>query len=182
MKRILFKHKRRRQPAFTLVELLVVIGIIALLAGISLPTFQAALIKAQGVRCAQNLHGIGIAVLSDATDNGGTLPEINQAATPVYPPTVLGIVGTLSNYGVTTNTVQCPVDMAQGATSSFTLYGSSYEWNPVFDDGTDPVTEVTVGPITASVNSSRVRVCTDFVAIHNGKVNALYGDGHTRLR
>ena len=182
MKRLPFWQKRRRRPAFTIVELLVVIGIIALLAGISMPTFQAVLVKAQGVRCAQNLHGIGIAVLSDATDNGETLPEINQAATPVYPPTVLGIVGTLSNYGVTTNTIQCPVDMAQGATSSFQMYGSSYEWNPVLDDGTDPVTQIGIGPVSINVNASRVRVCTDFIAIHNGKVNALYGDGHTRLR
>jgi prepilin-type processing-associated H-X9-DG protein len=95
---------------------------------------------------------------------------------------VLGLVGVLGPYGVITNTIQCPVDMAQGSASSFHLYGSSYEWNPVLDDGIDPVTVLPVGTVSVNVNSSRVRVCTDFVAIHNGKVNALYGDGHTRLR
>ena len=69
-----------------------------------------------------------------------------------------------------------------GASSSFKLYGSSYEWNPVLDDGTDPVTTLPIGPVDITVNPSRIRVCTDFVAIHRGKTNALYGDGHTRAR
>jgi prepilin-type processing-associated H-X9-DG protein len=72
--------------------------------------------------------------------------------------------------------------MAQGATSSFTLYKSSYEWNPVLDDGTDPVTTIAMGPIAINVNASRIRICTDFLPIHNSKMNALYGDGHTRAR
>jgi len=180
MKRSFFQ--RRRKPAFTIVELLVVIAIIALLAGLVLPNFQVAILKAQSTACSQQLHGIGIAVLSCATDHGGILPEINQAAIPVYPASVQGIVGVLGAYDVTTNTTQCPVDMTQGPTSSFHKYGSSYEWNPVLDDGTDPVTAIALGPIGVSVNASRIRVCTDFVAIHHGKTNALYGDGHTKAR
>jgi prepilin-type N-terminal cleavage/methylation domain-containing protein/prepilin-type processing-associated H-X9-DG protein len=173
---------RRYRPAFTIVELLVVIAIIALLAGLAMPNMSYSLLKAQSTVCAEQLHGIGVAVLSYATDNNDVLPEINQAAAPVYGASVPGIVGVLGAYGVTTNTTQCPVDMAQGATSSFKLYGSSYEWNPVLDDGTDPVTAIPVGPIQVNVNVSRIRVCTDFLPIHRGKMNALYGDGHTRAR
>jgi prepilin-type N-terminal cleavage/methylation domain-containing protein/prepilin-type processing-associated H-X9-DG protein len=173
---------RRRKPAFTIVELLVVIAIIALLAGLALPNFQVAILKAKSTACAQNLHGIGIAVLSYATDNSGTLPEINQAASPIYPGSVPGIVGVLGAYGVTTNTIQCPVDMTSGTASSFQKYKSSYEWNPVLDDGTDPVTAIPLGPIGVTVNAARIRVCTDFVPIHHGKMNALYGDGHTKAR
>jgi len=174
--------RRRRRPAFTIVELLVVIGIIALLAELTIPVMQYGILKAESTKCSVNLRGIGVAVLSSATDNNGILPEINQAAAPVYPGNVPGIVGVLGAYDVTTNTIQCPVDMAQGAASSFTLYGSSYEWNPVLDDGTDPVTTLPLGPVDISVNSSRIRVCTDFLPIHRGKTNALYGDGHTRAR
>jgi prepilin-type N-terminal cleavage/methylation domain-containing protein/prepilin-type processing-associated H-X9-DG protein len=174
--------KRRRRPAFTIVELLVVIAIIALMAGLALPNMQMATLKARSTVCAENLHGIGVAVLSDATDNNGVLPEINQAAAPVYGPNVPGIVGVLGNYGVSTNTIQCPVDLGQGAGSSFSHYGSSYEWNPVLDDGTDPVTTLPMGPVNIAVNTSRIRICTDFLPIHNGKMNALYGDGHTRAR
>jgi prepilin-type N-terminal cleavage/methylation domain-containing protein/prepilin-type processing-associated H-X9-DG protein len=180
MKRTLFQ--RRRRPAFTIIELLVVIAIIALLGSLAIPNMQYGILKAQSTNCAEQLHGIGAAVLSYATDNNDVLPEINQAAIPVYGPSVPGIVGVLGNYGVSTNTTQCPTDIAAGASSSFKLYGSSYEWNPVLDDGTDPVTTLPLGPIDITVNPSRVRVCTDFLPIHHGKTNALYGDGHTKAR
>jgi prepilin-type N-terminal cleavage/methylation domain-containing protein/prepilin-type processing-associated H-X9-DG protein len=183
MKSGFFHHRARQRPAFTLVELLVVIAIIALLAGISIPNAASFIRRAQSTKCAANLHGIGIALLSYATDNNATLPEINQTAPPLpYPATVPGIVGVLGAYGVVTNTTQCPTDLASGAGSSFSQYGSSYEWNPVLDDGTDPVTALPVGPTTIQVNAGRIRVCTDFISIHNGKVNALYGDGHARSR
>jgi len=175
---------RRPRLAFTLVELLVVIAIISLLAGIALPSYSHEILKAQSTQCSENLRGIGIAVLSDATDNGDVIPEIDQAATNVYTPagSVLGLVGTLSHYGVNTNNIQCPVDMNMGSGSSFQMYGSSYEWNPVFDDDVDPVTAIQIGTITIDVNSSRVRLCTDFMRIHNGKMNALYEDGHVKAR
>jgi prepilin-type N-terminal cleavage/methylation domain-containing protein/prepilin-type processing-associated H-X9-DG protein len=177
------RARARRRPAFTLIEMIVVLGIIALLVSLSVPNMTAYIQKAQAAVCAEHLHGIGVAVLSYATDNNSVLPEINQTAPPLpYPTSVGGIVQVLGNYGITTNTTQCPVDMASGAGSSFAQYGSSYEWNPVLDDGTDPVTSLPIGTTVISVSASRIRVCTDFLQIHNGKVNALYGDGHTRLR
>ena len=177
--------QRRRRPAFTIVELLVVIAIIALMAGLLAPNVQIGILKAQSTQCAEQLHGIGAAVLSYATDNNDYLPEINQMAPispPAYPSSVPGIVGVLGSYGVTTNTIQCPTDMTQGAGSSFQKYGSSYEWNPVLDDGTDPVTAIAIGPMQITVNPSRVRVCTDFLPIHRGRMNALYADGHSKAR
>jgi prepilin-type processing-associated H-X9-DG protein/prepilin-type N-terminal cleavage/methylation domain-containing protein len=175
--------QRRRRPAFTIVELLVVIAIIALLGGLAIPNMQYGILKAKSSNCAENLHGIGAAVLSCATDNNDFFPEINQTAPPLpYPASVPGIVGVLGPYGVSTNTIQCPVDMTKGAASSFQQYGSSYEWNPVVDDGTDPVTSIVVGPMQISVNPTRIRICTDFLPIHQGKMNALYADGHTRAR
>lgn len=171
----------RRRQSFTLVELLVVIAIIALLGTLALPNFELGIRKAQSAKCETNLRGIGAAVLSWANDNGNVYPEINQAATNVYGSSVPGLVGVLGTYGVSTNTIQCPVDLGTSP-SSFQTYGSSYEWRPVLDDGSDPVTTLPVGPVTISVNSARIRICTDFLPVHNGRMNALYGDGHTRMR
>jgi prepilin-type processing-associated H-X9-DG protein len=180
----LFHLRRRTRIAFTIVELLVVIAIMALLAGVAMPAFQTAILRAQSSKCGENPHGIGIAVLQDVTDNNGYFPEIDQAATNVYQPagSVQGLVGTLGKYGLMTNGIQCPTDMSRGSASSFQLYQSSYEWNPVLDDGTDPTTSISLGPIQVNVNSSRIRLCTDFVRLHRNKMNALYGDGHVVSR
>ncbi|MDB5297061.1 MAG: hypothetical protein JWO31_3044 [Phycisphaerales bacterium] len=65
---------RRLRPAFTLVELLVVIGIIALLISILLPSLNRAREAAKVTMCLTNLRSFGMAMNMYANDNKGRVP------------------------------------------------------------------------------------------------------------
>jgi prepilin-type N-terminal cleavage/methylation domain-containing protein len=69
---------RHRKRAFTLLELLVVVSILAVLAGLLLPVLHRAQAKAQGINCLNNLRQMQMAWQMYTDDHAGWVPE-NQA-------------------------------------------------------------------------------------------------------
>jgi prepilin-type N-terminal cleavage/methylation domain-containing protein/prepilin-type processing-associated H-X9-DG protein len=179
--------------AFTLIELLCVITIIAILASLLMPALGSMESRANSIQCASNLRTIGAAVQLYLQDHNQNFPEINlpSVGATVYPSgTALTATGAFGQYGVTQTTLQCPSDLKQGANSSYSQYGTSYDWKPTLDDENTSEPLVygrrmqfaaatgTTGAIGFVVKLSKVRQCFDDTRIHFGHMNALYADGH----
>ena len=74
------------RKAFTLVELLVVIGIIVLLISILMPALRSAWDSAKTIRCAANLRNVYQSMAAYAAENKAALPAAPATATDYYPP------------------------------------------------------------------------------------------------
>ena len=92
---------RKKTSGFTLVELLVVIGILAALAGILLPVLAGARERARGTSCTANLSQLAKAMLMYADDYDGRLP-------PEWSPAGQGYREVLEPYVVDLRVFVCP--------------------------------------------------------------------------
>jgi prepilin-type N-terminal cleavage/methylation domain-containing protein/prepilin-type processing-associated H-X9-DG protein len=86
---VMRKHHTGGPKGFTLVELLVVIGIIALLIALLLPSLAKARAQANNVKCLANLHQLGLAYTQYLTNNKGKSIAYTEAGTGLDPDYVM---------------------------------------------------------------------------------------------
>lgn len=120
--------------AFTLVELLVVVVILAVLMGLGVPAVQRSLEKARATTCLSNLRQIGLALASYAGDHEQELPNLvllgrssKSEDVPVMDTVLLPYVGN------SPEVFRCPSDNKKYYEDS----GCSYFWFGAYSTPTD---------------------------------------------
>jgi prepilin-type N-terminal cleavage/methylation domain-containing protein/prepilin-type processing-associated H-X9-DG protein len=194
----------REARGFTLVELLVVVGIIAVLVALLLPAVQYARESARSTQCKSNLRQIGLA-LDQFVDKQGARGKFPDAAQfPTVTPTIPPLYQVLAVHSEESRDLyHCPSDRmfdadakkdANGAPIYETYFdqeGLSYEYpsSKVANKTREQVrmnrrVDPTTGAVKYSEQSSpRIFIVNDYQPFHgspgdDGSRNFLYLDGH----
>lgn len=158
---------RRPLRGFTLVELLVVIGIVAVLAALLFPVFSRAREKARQVTCLNNLKQLMAETLIWSQDHEEMLPDVGQVWQEI---------------GLTPKLRQCPT--AGKSRRNAYVYNFNVAGKALGDDSLSVVrdhTRVIAFADGADASATNIAMSrTDVALRHNHKAMAVFLDGHVR--
>ncbi len=161
----------RYHRAFTLLEILAAIAIVAVLAAALIPSVRSMGARAESTRCLGNLRALGVAMGQYLADNSMTLPLLAaaRASTSEEVPVIDTV---LAPYIQDARIFVCPSDKTVGRET-----GTSYFYNSAL--GGQPVASLNFLGVTDA--NSRIPVLVDKEGWHKSsqsKVNHLFADGH----
>jgi prepilin-type N-terminal cleavage/methylation domain-containing protein/prepilin-type processing-associated H-X9-DG protein len=155
---------------FTLVEILVSIGIVTLLAAIAIPSLRVARARADSAKCVSHLRSLGVALNLYLADHQMIMPDI-EAGRASKTEDVPVIDNTIDSYVDNQGIFTCPAGRHVAEKS-----GTSYYWNSALR-----------GQAVAALrlfwldDPGKIPVLVDKEGWHRyveDKVNHLFADGH----
>lgn len=170
--------RRCEQKAFTLVELLVVISIIALLMGILTPVVSKVRAATLRTVCGSNLHNLALAFRMYLDENRNIMPPASQFPSledPNDPTSKPPITEFLMPYLSVPKIFKCPADRVK---KYYISQGTSYEYNSRLGGKV-----VERERLAEKFGEENVHVMYDYEPFHGkagepGAKNYLYADGH----
>ena len=165
-------HRHPRRSAFTLVELLVVVAVIAIIGALAFPAYQRVVESGRATACTSNLRQLGVALAVYLGEHDNIMPTLKTARAAITEDVPV-IDNTLDKYAPAKGVFACPADRSGFAART----GTSYIWNVTLN-----------GQALAALNflglvedHSHIPVMMDKEGFHPylaDKVNILYADGH----
>lgn len=166
------KKNRSSSHGLTVVELLVVVGIVALLVGLMVPAFGFYKEEARSVKCMGNMRHIfgGIAVY--AMENSGYIPPPKDIRWAY----LVDLPAELDPFGISENAFRCPKDLPGEQSYGFEVngYGSSYKYFTSEENHLGESTKV----YGTDFSPDQRPILKDSSYVHRFSINAMYHDGH----
>jgi prepilin-type N-terminal cleavage/methylation domain-containing protein len=181
------RNHNRRHRGFTLVELLVVVGIIAVLVALLLPAIAKARESSRRTQCMSNLRQLGSAMMLYTSEHNGRLPNSNPVNTVGdYAATNEVLVALNDSYIKAPPTFHCPSDKddvpQKIVTADYTLPDSarvSYDFYSVWwlSDKGPKLPQIKEAPIAWDLDGGNGN--GDAYQNHGKKGgHVVFGDGH----
>lgn len=188
---------RARQSAFTLLELLIVIAIVAILATLILPALERARARARRVQCVHQLKQVGLAFHSFAHDHNNLFPmqtATNAGGSKEFADAAARIAGEfyfayrhfqpLAGHLLNPAPLKCPVDRRRATATNFTtMNNGNISYFVTADAEFGDSQSILAGDGNLVAQTSRVNLTSDRSLSWNAEMhylagNVLFGDGH----